>query len=191
MYRHTHHHHTVARDVETASEARSCHSVCQRRHGDGACHRERGVNQNPTFQVATGSDTDRLLDMMRDYQFDGHSFHEGQARRALLALLREPLFGRVWLVCDGDVAVGYVVLTFGYSLEFRGRDAFLDKFLLRPSHRGRGWGRQALEFAEKEARTQACGPSIWRWCAPTRRPMLLSEGWISGSGTLPAVQPDN
>jgi diamine N-acetyltransferase len=112
------------------------------------------MNQSPTFQVATDSDTDCLLDMMREYyRFDGHPFHEGQARRALLALLREPLFGRVWLVCDGDVAVGYVVLTFGYSLEFLGRDAFLDEFFLRPSHRGRGWGRQALEFAEKEAQT--------------------------------------
>jgi GNAT superfamily N-acetyltransferase len=38
------------------------------------------------------------------------------------------------------------VLTFGYSLEFHGRDAFVDELYLQEGARGRGTGRQALEF---------------------------------------------
>jgi hypothetical protein len=30
------------------------------------------------------------------------------------------------LVLDAETSVGYIVLTFGYSLEFLGRDAFID-----------------------------------------------------------------
>jgi GNAT superfamily N-acetyltransferase len=107
----------------------------------------------PVFRVASDSDADTLLNMMREYYaFDGHAFDETKARVALLAFVREPLFGRAWLICEGPTAVGYIVLTFGYSLEYLGRDAFIDEFYLRPSHRGRGWGGRALEFVEEEAR---------------------------------------
>ena len=54
----------------------------------------------------------------------------------------------MWLICDGDSAVGYLALTFGYSLEFHGRDAFIDELYIRPAHRGQGWGTRAMEHAE-------------------------------------------
>jgi ribosomal protein S18 acetylase RimI-like enzyme len=49
--------------------------------------------------------------------------------------------------------VGYVVLCFGYSLEWLGRDAFIDEFYLREEYRGRGWGRKTLAFVEDAARS--------------------------------------
>jgi GNAT superfamily N-acetyltransferase len=106
-----------------------------------------------SFRIATGSDADVLLPMMRDYYaFDHHPFDPEKARAALLGLLRDPAFGRVWLICDRENPVGYVVLTFGYSLELLGRDAFVDEFFLLASHRGRGWGRKTMEFVEQAAR---------------------------------------
>jgi len=59
-----------------------------------------------------------------------------------LTFLREPSFGRAWLICEREIPVGYTVLTFGYSLEYIGRDAFIDEFYPRESHRGRGVGTQ-------------------------------------------------
>ncbi len=50
------------------------------------------------------------------------------------------------------MVVGYLVLTFGYSLEFHGRDAFIDELFIRASHRGRGWGTRAMEQAESTAK---------------------------------------
>lgn len=108
---------------------------------------------DPTFRIAREADADLLLAMMREYYaFDGHAYDEQRARVALLKFLGEPSFGRAWLICDGDVAVGYIVLTFGYSLEYLGRDAFIDEFYLRESYRGRGWGRRTLEFVEEAGR---------------------------------------
>lgn len=108
----------------------------------------------PSFRAATDSDADLLLEMMREYYaFDGHAFDEPRARAALLIFLRNPTFGRAWLVCEEKTPVGYILLTFGYSLEYLGRDAFIDEFFLRESYRGRGWGRRTLEFVEDAARS--------------------------------------
>jgi len=94
-----------------------------------------------------------LLEFMRAYYaFDGHGFDREKARVALTALLRDPNLGRAWLILDGAAPVGYVVLCFGYSLEWLGRDAFVDEFYLREEYRGRGWGRATMEFVEAAAR---------------------------------------
>jgi GNAT superfamily N-acetyltransferase len=110
------------------------------------------VSARPSFRVAEESDAATLIEFMREYYaFDGHSFQEPKAHAALIALLRESNLGRVWLILDGLTPVGYIVLCFGYSLEWLGRDAFVDEFFLREEYRGRGWGRRTMEFVEKEA----------------------------------------
>jgi diamine N-acetyltransferase len=107
----------------------------------------------PKFRIATESEAEILLARMREYYaFDGHAFDQAKAREALLAFLRDPSLGRAWLVCEEEIPVGYIVLTFGYSLEYLGRDAFIDELYLCESHRGRGWGRKALHFVEEQAR---------------------------------------
>jgi len=90
--------------------------------------------------------------MREYYAFDGHGFDEQKARIALTTLLRDANLGQAWLILDGDIAAGYIVLCFGYSLEWLGRDAFVDEFYLREEFRGRGWGRKAMEFVEDAAR---------------------------------------
>jgi GNAT superfamily N-acetyltransferase len=111
------------------------------------------VSDEPQIRLAGESDADALLEFMQVYYaFDGHGFDREKARVALTALLRDPNLGRAWLILDRDAAVGYVVLCFGYSLEWLGRDAFVDEFYLREEYRGRGWGRATMEFVEEAAR---------------------------------------
>ena len=106
----------------------------------------------PSFRIGTDSDADLLLQLMREYYaFDRHPFDLERARVALTGLLRNPTLGRVWLVCEGETVVGYIVLTFGYSLELLGRDAFVDEFFLLESYRGKGWGRKTMQFVEQAA----------------------------------------
>ena len=107
----------------------------------------------PQFRVAKASDAELLLDFMQAYYaFDGHGYDREKARAALIALLQNSDFGCAWFILDGDSPVGYAVLCFGYSLEWLGRDAFVDEFYLREDYRGRGWGRAAMAFIENEAR---------------------------------------
>jgi diamine N-acetyltransferase len=112
-------------------------------------------NAYPIFRLATAADVGTLLTFMRALNESDPGpapFDESAAREALEQFLGDESFGRAWLILDGATPVGYVVLTLGYSLEYRGRDAFIDEFFIAASHRGRGWGRAAISFVEDAAR---------------------------------------
>lgn len=113
---------------------------------------------NPTVRPAQADDLEAVLVLMRelfseDRLPDQRNFDPVRARRALADLVEHPSWGRVWLICDGEAIVGYLALTYGYSLEFHGRDAFVDELYIRPTHRGRGWGALAMKHAEVSARS--------------------------------------
>jgi GNAT superfamily N-acetyltransferase len=105
------------------------------------------------FVQAGPADAELLVGMMREfYEHERMEFEEGAARRALGELLGDRRLGRVHLIREGAEVAGYLVLTFGFSLEFGGRDAFVDELFLRANWRGRGVGRRALEFAAEVCR---------------------------------------
>ena len=78
-------------------------------------------------------------------------FDAASVSQALAEFLNDPRLGQVWVVYAGSDPVGYVVLTLGFSLEYHGRDAFIDELYLLPEWRGQGVGRRVLEFIEVEA----------------------------------------
>lgn len=111
------------------------------------------MGSDPQFRVAVSSDADLLLDFMRDYYaFDGHGYDREKARAALVPLFENASFGRAWLILDDAAPVGYAVLCFGYSLEWLGRDAFVDELFLREDYRRRGWGNKTMAFLEGAGR---------------------------------------
>ncbi|HEX3131341.1 MAG TPA: GNAT family N-acetyltransferase [Thermoanaerobaculia bacterium] len=102
---------------------------------------------------AIADDTAELLVLMRAfYAGEGYPFDERRTERVLRAMLANPLFGAVWVFRLEKRAVGYLVVTHGYSLEFGGRDAFVDELYVIPEMRGRGLGTQALRIAEEHCR---------------------------------------
>jgi ribosomal protein S18 acetylase RimI-like enzyme len=107
------------------------------------------------IREASAADTATLLRMMRalaEHEPGKIEFDEPAASEALRAFLADPQFGRMWILQEHETAVGYVVLTLGFSFEFRGRDAFIDELYIEPGYRRRGLGRMAMEFAEKRAK---------------------------------------
>lgn len=108
-----------------------------------------------TFRPAQGSDADALLAMMRGlYEHDRIAFDEAAARDALSRLLADDRLGLAHLILVGGQVAGYVVLAFGFSLEFRGRDAFVDELFVKEEFRGRGLGAAAIRFAEEVCRAR-------------------------------------
>ena len=107
-----------------------------------------------TFRVATDADIEVLVQLMREYyEFDHLPFDEQVARMALAKFVADESLGRVWLISHEETVIGYLVLTLGYSLEYGGRDAFIDEVYIRASHRGRGIGQSALILAEDVCRS--------------------------------------
>ncbi|MGH7596898.1 MAG: GNAT family N-acetyltransferase [bacterium] len=108
---------------------------------------------NTTFKPAARADVDLLVRFMCElYEHDHLPFDEAAARQAMEKILQDHSLGRVWLIQDGEQAIGYVVLTLGYSLEYHGRDAFIDEIYIRESHRGKGIGIQIIQFVEEVCR---------------------------------------
>jgi GNAT superfamily N-acetyltransferase len=107
------------------------------------------------FQLASPDDLPELLGMMKELQADDPwscPFDEQVTARVTAELLRDPALGRVWLISAGGPNIGYIVMAFDYSLEYRGRGAWVDEFFVRRSHRGRGIGTQVLESFADEAK---------------------------------------
>jgi len=103
------------------------------------------------FRPAMSADTDRLIEMMRDlWNHDAVAFNEAASRRGLDVIFRgdaSPPAGRIWIIEHDASPVGYLVLTFAFSLEFGGWHAFVDELYIRDGFRSRGWGSQALDLA--------------------------------------------
>ncbi|MBB6093315.1 ribosomal protein S18 acetylase RimI-like enzyme [Povalibacter uvarum] len=99
------------------------------------------------IRAATPADLGVLIELMRGYyRDDGLGFDAEESGAVMARLLNEPQWGRVWLGEVDGGAVGYVALCIGFSLELGGNDAFVDEVFVLPDHRGRGYGRQLVEF---------------------------------------------
>lgn len=63
---------------------------------------------------------------------------------ALLPLLEGNPLGVVYIIGPRNAPVGYVSISFGWSIELGGIDGFVDEFWIRPAVRGKGMGGEAL-----------------------------------------------
>jgi ribosomal protein S18 acetylase RimI-like enzyme len=106
---------------------------------------------------ATDADIGTILPMMAEFnRLEEIEFRPELAEPALRTLLSDESLGVVGLVEDVDAAthgatLGYFVVTFGFDLEWNGRDAFLTELFLVPAARGRKLGDAVLAHAEDTA----------------------------------------
>lgn len=109
---------------------------------------------NHRLQRASINNLQQLLPLVEAYhQFEDIHMTDESRRQAVLCLLSDSSLGGVWLIVVDAAIVGYIALTFGYSIEFGGRDAFIDEFYIRPECRGQGLGTQTLSQIQQEARS--------------------------------------
>lgn len=73
-----------------------------------------------TFRIAEISDTEILMKFIQEfYKFDNHPFNNCTIRTRLAKILNNDGLGRVWLIQHSSEAICYIILTFGYSLEYQ------------------------------------------------------------------------
>ncbi|HUR25311.1 MAG TPA: GNAT family N-acetyltransferase [Candidatus Thermoplasmatota archaeon] len=96
-----------------------------------------------------------LLPMVRDLHRHEQLPRPGtDVEAALRAMLGDDRLGCVLVAEDAGRPVGYTVLGFGYSLEFHGRDAFVDELYVSDAARGNGIGSLLLDAAEMACRAR-------------------------------------
>jgi len=102
---------------------------------------------------ARTADLRELLPLVEALQREeGYAAGDARLGEALATLLGDGGVGSVLIAHEAGAAVGYAALCHGYSIEFRGRDAFVDEIYVAPAQRGRGLGRALLRALEAEAR---------------------------------------
>ncbi|MFN5473255.1 MAG: GNAT family N-acetyltransferase, partial [Pseudanabaena sp.] len=74
--------------------------------------------------------------------------------KAFMALLSDEKFGLIWLICDRDRPIGYVALTFFFSMEYHGRCGLVDELYIREDYRGKGIGKRVFVLIEDYLKSQ-------------------------------------
>ena len=65
-------------------------------------------------------------------------------RDAVETLISNKGLGCIYLIGPQQAPVGYMAITFGFSLEMGGKDAFVDELFIRERVRGKGLGSQVM-----------------------------------------------
>ena len=106
-------------------------------------------------RLATSRDVASLLPMMAEFnRFEQIEWHAERCEPALRTLLSDEGLGVVGLVepRSEGAPLGYFVVTFGFDLEWNGRDAFLTELFLVPAARGKRLGDALMAEIEAMAR---------------------------------------
>jgi len=95
--------------------------------------------------LASMDDLERVLPLVAAFHAEEDIEQDDATRRAALApLLEGSPHGCVYLAGPTRAPIGYVIITFGWSIEFGGLDGFIDEIFIRPGVRGRGIGTEIL-----------------------------------------------
>lgn len=95
--------------------------------------------------LAKPDDLDRLTRLVADFHTEqGIDQDDASRRDALAPLLEGSPHGAAYLIGPGRAPIGYIIVSFGWSVEFGGMDGFVDELYIRPAVRGRGLGSEVL-----------------------------------------------
>lgn len=106
------------------------------------------------LHLAAAEDADKLLPLVAAFHADmGIDLTDAARAAAVLPLLDGIPHGAAYLIGPRRAPVGYLVISFGWSVEFGGIDGFLDEIYVRPAVRGRGMGGDAILALLKALKT--------------------------------------
>ena len=109
------------------------------------------MNQSLSLRDTNLSDVDQLLDLIHNfYQHFDYPYTESEKRLTLEELFERPTGGRIYLIEKDEKIVGYVFLSFYFSLEFGGSTAFIDELFVLPRDRGQGTGSRVIHLVEQK-----------------------------------------
>lgn len=97
------------------------------------------------LHLAKPEDLDRLTALVAAFHGEHDITLSHEQRHAGLAPLLDGIpHGAAYLIGPTRAPIGYVIITFGWSVEFGGMDGFIDELYIRPPVRGRGVATEVL-----------------------------------------------
>ena len=103
-----------------------------------------------SLHLATPEDAPKLLPLVAAFhEHQGLATSPEHQHDAIMPLLEGSPHGAIWLIGPRRAPVGYVVISFGWSIEYGGMDAIVDEIYVRSAVRRRGMGCEALNGLAK------------------------------------------
>lgn len=104
------------------------------------------------FKPLQTSDIETIVPMMVEfYAIDNYPIDVSISKELFLEFLENKHLGRAYFISENGEILGYIILTFVFSFEYKGTIAFLDELYIFEKARGKGLGKLALDFIHKEA----------------------------------------
>ena len=96
-------------------------------------------------------DISTITQMMQDfYAIDNYPIDVEVAKNLFQEFISNEHLGKSWLIYSENEIVGYIILTFIFSFEYGGKIAFLDELFIKETARGKGFGKEAIQFIQQE-----------------------------------------
>jgi len=103
---------------------------------------------------ATEADLPSILTMMQDFNaIEAIAFDRESFAPRVRDLIGSPQVGGILVFTVDGAPAGYAIVTWGWDLEWGGRDAFLTEIYVATDYRRQGVGRQGLAAAQAFARS--------------------------------------
>ena len=104
-----------------------------------------------TFKPLEITDISTITQMMQDfYAIDNYPMDVEVAKNLFHEFISNENLGKSWLIYSENEIVGYIILTFIFSFEYGGKIAFLDELFIKETARGKGIGKEAIQFIQRE-----------------------------------------
>ncbi|NHM01773.1 GNAT family N-acetyltransferase [Flavobacterium difficile] len=105
-----------------------------------------------TFQDIQQNQIEEVVSMMQDfYAIDNYPIDSKLSKQLFETFIANSNLGKAWLIFKDEDVIGYVILTFIFSFEYKGILAFLDELYIKKEYQGKGFGKQAVQFIQKES----------------------------------------
>ena len=96
-------------------------------------------------------DISTITQMMQDfYAIDNYPMDVEVAKNLFQEFITNEHLGKSWLIYSENEIVGYIILTFIFSFEYGGKIAFVDELFIKETARGKGIGKEAIQFIQRE-----------------------------------------
>jgi GNAT superfamily N-acetyltransferase len=107
------------------------------------------------FQNLTISNIETITLMMRNfYAIDNYPIDIELTKKLFLDFIADENLGNSWLIYDDEEIVGYAIITYIFSFEYKGKMAFFEELFITENARGKGIGQKTIEFVTAFAKTQ-------------------------------------
>ena len=104
-----------------------------------------------TFKPLEIADIEIITLMMQDfYAIDNYPMDVEVTKTLFQEFISNEHLGKSWLIYSENEIVGYIILTFIFSFEYGGKIAFVDELFIQETARGKGFGKEAIQFIQQE-----------------------------------------